>query len=118
MVGAVVKIEMDGGYGPHRVRSALTGLQAAASPRGMQVILADIGEHLLNVHKDRFDEQRAPDGTPWAPLSPETLARKTLRGVDKGKDGKRSAVFPALAGMNLRRAQCAVRENGDKAGNR
>jgi phage virion morphogenesis protein len=32
--------------------------------------LADIGESLLNSTRARFDSMEAPDGTPWAPLSP------------------------------------------------
>lgn len=30
----------------------------------------DIGEYLQIVHEQRFVDQVAPDGTPWAPLSP------------------------------------------------
>ena len=32
--------------------------------------LGDIGEYLTNAHEERFKQQVAPDGTPWAPLSP------------------------------------------------
>lgn len=35
-----------------------------------------IGEHLLNRAHDRFRDQRAPDGTPWQPLSPVTIAAR------------------------------------------
>jgi len=38
--------------------------------------LAQIGEYLLESHQSRFQLEIAPDGTPWAPLAPETLARK------------------------------------------
>ncbi len=38
--------------------------------------LRDIGEALLNSHHRRFEEQVAPDGTPWAPLSPAYQAKK------------------------------------------
>lgn len=38
--------------------------------------LRDIGEHLLNTTRERFDRQVAPDGTPWAPLNPAYRARK------------------------------------------
>ncbi len=34
---------------------------------------ADIGEHLVNATGERFEAERAPDGAPWAPLSPATL---------------------------------------------
>lgn len=32
--------------------------------------LNDIAEYLYQVHDQRFKDQVAPDGTPWAPLSP------------------------------------------------
>lgn len=44
--------------------------------------LEDIGEHLMNSHQQRFKDQVAPDGTPWAPLSPSyqrTKARNKNR---------------------------------------
>lgn len=37
---------------------------------------AELGEHLLISTRERFDAQQAPDGTPWAPLSPRYAARK------------------------------------------
>ncbi|GEK71588.1 MULTISPECIES: phage virion morphogenesis protein [Halomonas] len=36
----------------------------------------EIGEYLDMAHRDRWDAQKAPDGTPWAPLSEATQARK------------------------------------------
>ena len=45
---------------------------------------ADIGEHLLNATDERFEAERAPDGTPWAPLSPATLVSQySARGQTK-----------------------------------
>jgi len=38
--------------------------------------LEDMGEYLLRAHDQRFDRQRAPDGSPWAPLSPRYRKRK------------------------------------------
>jgi len=40
-------------------------------------LMQDIGEHLLNTTRERFREEQAPDGTPWAPLSNTTRQRKT-----------------------------------------
>lgn len=45
-------------------------------------VFEDIGEYLLRAHDDRFQSQRAPDGTPWQPLSPAYQARKK-RNADK-----------------------------------
>lgn len=44
--------------------------------------LRDVGEHLLNSTHDRFDAEVAPDGTPWAPLSP-AYARRKKKNPDK-----------------------------------
>lgn len=38
--------------------------------------LNDIAEYLHQSTDNRFRQQVAPDGTPWAPLAPSTLARK------------------------------------------
>lgn len=35
-----------------------------------------VGEHLLNRVHDRFEAQRGPDGSPWQPLSPVTIAAR------------------------------------------
>ena len=39
--------------------------------------LQDIGEYLIIAHNQRFKDQVAPDGTPWAPLSPSYQRNKT-----------------------------------------
>lgn len=36
----------------------------------------DIGQHLVNTTRRRFEEGKAPDGTPWAENSAVTLANK------------------------------------------
>ena len=41
--------------------------------------LADIGESALRTTKDRYREERAPDGSRWAPLSPKYALRKERR---------------------------------------
>ncbi|WP_445364403.1 phage virion morphogenesis protein [Microbulbifer sp. ANSA003] len=40
-------------------------------------LLRDIGEYLLQVHRNRFRTQTSPDGIPWAALSPSYLKRKS-----------------------------------------
>jgi phage virion morphogenesis protein len=39
-------------------------------------ILSDLVPYLERVHREHFDNQSAPDGTPWEPLSPYTVAKK------------------------------------------
>ena len=41
-----------------------------------------IGDHMAGTTKDRFRDEKAPDGTPWAPLSEVTVKRKK-RHADK-----------------------------------
>ena len=48
----------------------------ASRSRDMTPVMRDIGEHLLNTTRERFDNAQAPDGTPWAPLSEVTKQRK------------------------------------------
>ncbi|WP_167764544.1 phage virion morphogenesis protein [Thermus tengchongensis] len=45
-----------------------------------------VAEGILSRTLRRFDEQRAPDGTPWPPLSPATLLGE-LRAKDRLKGG-------------------------------
>lgn len=55
----------------------------------------DIGEHLVNSTDERFEQQKSPDGAPWAPLSPATLIsayqrkRKANRAFKRGRGGTR-----------------------------
>lgn len=63
---------------------------------------ADIGEHLLNATDERFEAERAPDGTPWAPLSPATLVSQyESRGRTKRafKQRTRRGEFQVTAGF-------------------
>ena len=62
------------------VRDALDRLSRASTD--LTPLMRDIGEHLLNTTRERFVEQKAPDGTPWAPLSETTKKRKRR---NKGK---------------------------------
>lgn len=56
------------------VLQALRRLQEAGG--NLQGAFADIGEYLLISHRERWDQQVSPDGTPWAPLAPKYQARK------------------------------------------
>lgn len=56
------------------VLDALARLSSATSD--LSPALRDVGEHLLNTTRERFNTQTSPGGVPWAPLSPSYLARK------------------------------------------
>lgn len=47
--------------------------QVAAGLSNPTELMQDAGEYLVNSTKERFQEGRAPDGTPWAPKSQTTL---------------------------------------------
>ena len=64
MAGARLKLKIEGLGG---VRRRLSELAPA---------LNEIGEVLLNSTRERFRSRKAPDGTPWAPLSEAYAARK------------------------------------------
>ena len=50
--------------------------QLAAKLTDLTPFFKDVGETLLNSTRERFRRQTAPDGTPWAALSPAYAARK------------------------------------------
>ena len=53
------------------------GLQQLETKLGdLPPFFRDIGEALLNSTRERFRSQSAPDGSPWAALSPKYRARK------------------------------------------
>lgn len=56
------------------VKAAFEALQAALAD--LTPAFQDIGEALLNSTRERFSAQTAPDGTPWAALSPDYAQRK------------------------------------------
>ena len=70
MAGARIHIEID----DDKAQAALNRLIAAGTDT--TPLMKDIGEYLLRTTKDRFVEQKAPNGTPWAALSSATKKRK------------------------------------------
>lgn len=70
MPGVKLEVEFDDA----EVRRALDRLRAAGAD--LRPALEDIGEYLLRTTRERFVDQKDPDGAPWAPLAPATVARK------------------------------------------
>lgn len=69
----MIRIDVD----DRRVVEALNELiQRGHNPRPA---LQEIGEYLITSTKQRFRDRKAPDGTPWAPNAPLTIARKGNR---------------------------------------
>jgi len=62
---------------PSGYESVLEQLQRLYEKTGdLKPVLADVGELLLSSHRERWKREQAPDGTPWLPLSEETIERK------------------------------------------
>ena len=70
MAGASVRVRVD----DKRVREALERLVRAGGD--IEGALAEIGEHLIRSHRDRFARGVDPEGRAWQPLKPATIARK------------------------------------------
>lgn len=84
MAGASLTIDID----DRAVTDALRELQRRGED--LQPALRDMGEYLLIAHRHHFEQERAPDGTPWAPLADATILARMRRGVKKPKEGRRS----------------------------
>jgi len=78
MAGTRFKVEIDDAA----VRRTLERIVAAGED--LTPALEDIGEALLASHFDRWRREEAPDGTPWAPLSPKYAARKARKRPNAG----------------------------------
>lgn len=62
--------------GTEAIARALVGLQLRA--QNLHEPLAEIGAMLLTATQDRFEQEKAPDGTPWEPLA-TPVGRPMLR---------------------------------------
>ncbi len=82
--------------------------------------LNDIAEYLHQSTDDRFRQKVAPDGSPWAPLSAVTLARKRGPGIlrEKGtlQDTLRKQVTRNEMAFGTDRPYGAVHQFGQKKG--
>ncbi len=67
----------------YKAEQALTAIQAAIDALSApEKMLRNMGEYLLIATDQRFATQTAPDGTPWAPLSP-SYQRSKKKNKDK-----------------------------------
>ncbi len=55
--------------------------------------MKSIGEEMINRTQQRFRDKEAPDGTPWAPNSPVTEARKGHGRVLEGESNELARLF-------------------------
>lgn len=102
MAGATLEIRID----DTALRSALAQLRATTGD--LRPVFRDLGEALLNSTRARFSTQTAPDGSPWAALSPAYARRKkqnrdkilTLRGHLRGTLASQVTPDALLVGTN------------------
>ena len=92
MAGVRIRVEA---RGADEVSRALRRLADAGA--NLDDPLREIGEVLLVSHKDRFRQERSPDGTPWKPLSEAYAARKAAK-----RPGRPMLVFDDLLRGGLR----------------
>lgn len=52
---------------------------------GLEEFFGDVGEHLLETTRQRFDDKVDPDGNDWKPLSDERWEQKYLEGKNPDK---------------------------------
>ncbi|NMY21141.1 MAG: phage virion morphogenesis protein [Pseudomonas shahriarae] len=114
MAGAMLDVTLD----TSQVGKALDDL--ADRLGDLTTPLNDIGEYLQISTDDRFRQKVAPDGSPWAPLSPVTLARKKGSGIlrEKGtlQDTLRRQVTSTELAFGTDRPYGAVHQFGQKKG--
>ena len=71
MAGVNLQIDL---RGADAIQKALNRIAQAG--RNLREPLGDIGEHLLNTHRERWALEKSPDGIPWEPLSEGYVERK------------------------------------------
>ena len=64
MAGVRITVDFEGAEAVSRALRRI-----AEAGQNLEPALADIGEHLVNSHQERWHLEQSPDGVPWAPLS-------------------------------------------------
>jgi phage virion morphogenesis protein len=67
----------------------------------LQTPLLDIAEYLHQSTDNRFSRQVAPDGSPWAPLAPSTLARKKSNKILRQDGHLQDTIRHSVSGNEL-----------------
>ncbi len=71
--------------------------QLALRANNLKPVFDQFGPYLLGRIRGYFTSETAPDGTPWAPLSPRYKARKIREGRDLGIGRYTLSMFNGLA---------------------
>lgn len=112
MAGAMLNVELD----DSRTGAVLTELMGRLGD--LTTPLLDIAEYLHQSTNERFGRQVAPDGSPWAPLAPSTLAKKKdgriLRETGALQDTLRHSVSNNELAFGTDRPYGAIHQFGGK----
>lgn len=96
---------MAGVTGDYRALDALIGQLGKLGPEVRRECAAVFAEQLGTLVSEGFDAAQAPDGTPWAPLAPRTLARRRKRSarplLDTGRLRSSFAITSDAEGVYL-----------------
>lgn len=98
MAGATLEIA----WRPGRMMTALASLQAGL--RDPFPLLGAIGTLLVRNTQDRFDDETAPDGSSWAPLSPLYAPHKRGAGILRAaamRGGLQGSITSRVDGANV-----------------
>lgn len=114
MAGAMLDVRLDTSQAGEALAKLAERLGDITTP------LLDIAEYLHQATDERFVKKIAPDGSPWAPLSPVTLARKKgpriLRESGLLQDTLRHQVSDNELAFGTDRVYGAVHQFGQKRG--
>ncbi len=110
MAGTYIKVEA---RGRTAITKALNNLLKQSG--NLTPALADIGEYLLESTQQRFIEQQAPDGAPWAELSSTTLERKIKQGERTDRILTESGTLASSIHYQLGRNQLELGSNEEYA---
>lgn len=112
MAGSMLEVAFDTSLTGKALSDLIERLDDLTTP------LNDIAEYLHQSTDDRFRQQVAPDGSPWAPLAPSTLARKKGNKIlrDKGtlQDTLRHSVSNNELSFGTDRPYGAIHQLGGK----
>lgn len=101
MAGFNIRIEID----EEEARRNLSALlERMADPRPFY---ENVGEQIQFSVIERFQSETAPDGTPWTPLRPATIAsrlrrKKSAQGILRDSGAMRTAITHEVAGDGVR----------------
>jgi phage virion morphogenesis protein len=91
----MIRIQID----DQKVRAELRKLSGRLG--NMAPFYKNVGEELVESTKERFNEQLDPEGKPWRPLKPATMARKKTKRILRERGLLQDTIFYRASGREL-----------------